>query len=283
MHHLIIGYGYCGFYLAQYLLKEHQNVTAISRHLQKEFHLSGLNHQQWDINSPLLWDKPDTILYYLIPPLAEGKQDILLGRFLENCRIKPAKIIYFGSSAVYGNHQGNWVDENAHMILEHSKQYRRVDAENKWEQYCLQNGINYALLRIGGIYGPHRLPLQNAIDRAPIIYPDQAPFINHIYVKDLAIIAAQLALQFEGKTIVNVANGNPAKMGSLQKLVGQSLGLPHPPFETFTDAWGKASSTKREFMQASKRLNITKLQSILQESLYLTSLEQGVAESMMEQ
>src|SRR5476649_2457308 len=111
MHHLIIGYGYTGCHLAKYLIGRQQSVTAVSRHLDKSQHIPSLHHIQHDINAPFLWNRQNTIIYYLIPPPTTGKHDTQLQQFLETSNIKPARLIYFGSSAVYGDKSGAWVDE----------------------------------------------------------------------------------------------------------------------------------------------------------------------------
>lgn len=74
MHHLILGYGYCGYYLAQELLKNKQQVTVVSRHLNPQFRLPQIRHILHDLMHPIHWIEPDTILYYLIPPPAQGKK-----------------------------------------------------------------------------------------------------------------------------------------------------------------------------------------------------------------
>jgi len=118
MHHLILGYGYCGYYLAKELLNQGQSVTAVSRHLDKKLKLSQLNHIAYDLNQGFQWMKPDSIIYYLIPPPSQGIEDVILRNFLTHSSIKAKKIIYFGSSAVYGNHHGEWVDEESSCLIE---------------------------------------------------------------------------------------------------------------------------------------------------------------------
>ncbi|WP_241480568.1 hypothetical protein [Legionella norrlandica] len=117
MHHLILGYGYCGYYLAQELLKRQQQVTAVSRQLKKDWELPNLHHIMHDLQYPFHWHNPNSIIYYLIPPPSQSNQDILLNQFLKQSSLNAKKIIYFGSSGVYGDHQGAWWTNHQPAIL----------------------------------------------------------------------------------------------------------------------------------------------------------------------
>lgn len=280
MHHLILGYGYCGYYLAQVLLREQQEVTAVSRHLDESMQLPGLNHVIHDLNSPFHWDQPETILYYLIPPSSQGDTDSILKHFLEQSRIHAKKIIYFGSSGVYGNHQGAWVNEESSCLIQHPRQLRRLDAEQQWITYCSRHKIEPILLRVAGIYGPQRLPVEAAKARTPLIEKDQAPLINHIYVRDLATIAYQLGQTKTPYSLYNIADGTPQPMGTLQQQVAHALNIPTAPYELWESAWEKASPMKREFMQGSKSLTIERLQSTLGNSLLFTSQNEAIKNSI---
>ncbi|MDP1602563.1 MAG: NAD-dependent epimerase/dehydratase family protein [Legionella sp.] len=280
MHHLILGYGYCGFYLANYLLSLQHPVTAVSRHLDNAFKIRGLKHLKQDINEAIAINDNNLIIYYLIPPPATGIDDTILQEFLQKTALKPAKIIYFGSSAVYGDHQGAWIDEQAPLHLTHDRQYRRLNAEQQWQAFCREKNIDGVNLRIAGIYGPDRLPTLAARNQTGIIEPQSAPYTNHIYVKDLAKIATFLALTPQAKGVFNIADGNPSPMGSLQQEVAKVLKLPPAPLLSFEQALKEASPMKREYLQASKRLRIDALETILTPSLSLTPLPQAVSESL---
>jgi nucleoside-diphosphate-sugar epimerase len=280
MHHLILGYGYCGYYLAQELLKHDQHVTALSRHLPPELQLPQLRHLNHDLNQPFNWTKSNTIIYYLIPPPSQGEKDTFLRQFLGQSMIKAKKVIYFGSSAVYGNHQGNWVNEQSTCFIDNSRQLRRLDAEQQWLNYCNPNSIQPIILRIAGIYGPQRLPIEAAKAQTPIIEGDKTPYTNHIYVKDLAAIAYLLAKCQTPYSLYNIADGDPQPMGTLQQLVAQSLGIEPATYESWKQAWERASPMKREFMKGSKRLQIELLKQSLGSNLSLTHLNDAIQQSL---
>ncbi|HHL3493230.1 TPA: SDR family oxidoreductase [Legionella pneumophila] len=280
MHHLILGYGYCGYYLAQELLEHHQQVTVVSRQLKKELELSKLHHITHDLEYPFYWNEPNSIIYYLIPPPSQGTRDTFLKQFLNQSTLNAKKIIYFGSSGVYGNHQGAWVDELSTCLIDSPRQQRRWDAEQQWLAYCQQHNKELSLLRIAGIYGPNRIPVDAAKSKIPIIKSTEAPFTNHIFVRDLALIAYLLGQKQTPFTVYNIADGNPTHMGELQQAVARVLGIESAPYESFDQAWEKASPMKREFMQASKRLKINLLKTALGEDIQFTCMYDAIKQSL---
>jgi len=275
MHHLIIGYGYCGYHLALQLLQQGEAVTAVSRHRDEQFFLPKLTHQLIDIAQGINWSNQDTVLYYLAPPLPIGNEDHLLEQFLHHSQLTVRKVIYFGSSAVYGNQQGQWVDEQTPCPISHDRQQRRLHAEQQWQRYCQQADIDCVLLRVAGIYGANRLPIAAARQQAPLLKTEHAPWTNLVYVNDLIHSVIQLAKSV-ANGVFNIADGNPQPMGTLQRLTAQRLNLPAAPQQDWQIILEGASEMKQEFMQANKRLSIDKLRQALGKSMCFTPLEQAI-------
>lgn len=283
MHHLIIGYGYTGFHLARYLINQQETVTAVSRHLDESQIVPGVEYIQHDIQTPFPWSRENTLVYYLIPPPATGRYDTILQTFLNISTIKPAKFIYFGSSAVYGDKSGELVGEETPCTPVLDRQYRRLDAERQCMTLSKAASIDCILLRIGGIFGPYRLPVEAALQGTPVIETEFAPTTNLIYVKDLVRIAALLAMKDDAKGIYNVSDGLPEPMGTLQQQTATLLKLPAAPFQSMEQALAQASPMKREFIQASKRLRIDALQMTLGQSFALTPKLTAIKESLQEE
>jgi nucleoside-diphosphate-sugar epimerase len=262
--HLLVGFGYTAGFLANLLLNDQQEVLAISRK-KPQTHLD-IQHLELDVfHSPIPIEVED-ILYYFIPPLAQYEEDILLSKCLLQLPNPPKKIIYIGSSGVYGQQDGNWVHENNACHIETLRQRQRLSAELQLEMYCEKYHIPCARLRTAGIYGPNRIPKEAVLNQSPIIQTAQAPFINHIYIKDLAKILKYLGSTITYHGIVNVADGNPQPMGTLQKTLAELLHVPKAPEISFKNSWETASEMKKEFMSQNKRLDVSLLKQLLRKS-----------------
>ena len=263
MVHVLLGYGYVAKYLALALSRAHKHVLAYSRTVSTT-HLPDMHHQVIHDASSTLNLPKEYILYYFIPPQFEHEKDVVLERYLSQLLPLPQKIIYLGSSGIYGDHQGHMVDEESTLHLQTPRQMARFAAENQLKTYAEKHAIPLARLRVAGIYGPNRLPIEAAAKQEPLIYPNEAPLINHIYVKDLAKILVKLGHDMTYHGILNICDGDPQPMGSLQSKIAAYFNYPNSPYQHFADIYAQASPMKREFMLQNKRLCDKRLSQLLQ-------------------
>jgi len=278
MNHLIVGYGYCGKYLTQTLLESNQQETTWSRSSQNLKQLpndhthEAVNIATDNFNLP----RECEVIHYLIAPPNEGKKDKLLEKFLIHLKQLPKHIIYYGSSGIYGDHQGKLIDETSRLNLKSDRQYRRHHAEQQLMAFCYKNKLKLSILRIAGIYGPDRIPLEQIKKKNPIITPSESPITNRIYVQDLVEIAVHLSKIQVGIECYNISDGNPSPMGYIQQKLCVLLNQKPLPQMRYQDYLKKASPMQKEFLSSSKQLDINKIKKILSGKFRLTSLEKGL-------
>ncbi len=272
----IIGLGYVGSYLSKRWLTAQSDVVLYSR--QQHTHNTAcrvldLDHE---FNPSVTLDGGD-LLYYLVPPAEqETHHDPRVYRLLQYLSTPPRHIVYFSTSGVYGDCLGAWIDETHPPQPQFPRHYRRLDAEQQLTQYCQTHDIALSILRVAGIYGPNRLPLQAVMQRQAIIHPEQAPITNHIHITDLVEIAYQMHAHTHGIAIYNIADGDPQAMGTLHRLLARALHLAPLPTISLAQALAEASPMRREFMLASKRLRPEKWQRTLTITAQYPTLEQGI-------
>src|SRR5215831_163181 len=63
-------------------------------------------------------------------------------------------IVYLSTIAVYGNHDGRWIDEATPLAPALTRASNRIEAERAWQALGQVQGIPVAVVRIAGIYGP---------------------------------------------------------------------------------------------------------------------------------
>lgn len=281
MKHLIVGYGYTGFYLAQALLEKKQRVWTVSRTLADSAKIKGVIHLKADIHrQPDILDMQVDVIHYLIPPLSKGRQDTALRQWLILNQTKTRKIIYYGSSGVYGDQQGMLVDEVTPCNLQFDRQYRRLDAETQLLNYGEKHDIAVILLRIAGIYGANRIPYQNIKKGICILKVSEAPWSNTIYVKDLVKIAILLATKLRRSNTFNISDGIATPMGSNHRLLAAIMQTYHVMEQSFEEIWAAASPMKKEFLSSSKKLSIEKLKKVLAKDLIFTDKVTALKESL---
>jgi nucleoside-diphosphate-sugar epimerase len=280
IQHVLMGYGYCASFLAKELLDAGLECLAIARSPNPR-PLKGLSHVCCDLKTEMPPIQHPYVLYYFIPP-SETDKDSLLAKCLGKLKQKPLKIIYLGSSGIYGEHHGQWVNESSTCLIKTPRQQARAHAEQQLNEFCQKNSIACARLRIAGIYGPDRIPIDAAQKQTPIITTSQAPYINHIYVKDLAKILLHLGHHLTYHGPLNIADGHPTPMGQMQQMLAKRLDIALAPELDFDSIWQQASAMKKEFMMQNKKLSIGQLQQLLRgSSINLTTIDSALDELMV--
>ena len=125
-------------------------------------------------------------------------------------------IVYLSTIAVYGNHDGRWIDETTPLTPALTRAGDRIEAERAWQALGAARGIPVAIIRIAGIYGPgaNALETVKAGRARRIVKPGQV--FNRIHVGDLAQIidkAIDAALTRRAGGIFNAADDEPTAPG----------------------------------------------------------------------
>lgn len=159
---------------------------------------------------------------------------------------------YLSTVGVYGNHDGNWIDETASCEPASRRSLERVEAEKAWDALSERHGTPVALLRLSGIYGPGRNAFIN-LERgtARRIIKDGQVF-NRIHVDDIAG-----TLRFLGGTntggAFNITDNEPAPPQDVVVYAAELMGVAPPPEISFEEA--DMTPMARSFYGENKRVS----------------------------
>jgi len=262
----IIGCGDIGSLLAANWLKLGANVTALVRSEASKCRLQGLglNTVDGDLDVPgSLRTLPltDTVLYYLAPPAAEGAGDSRMYHFLTALKQGnlPHRIIYISTSGVYGDTAGAWVDEESPENPQTARARRRLAAETALRQFGRAHHLPVIILRVGGIYGPDRLPRARLEKGLPLLNETECGYTNRIHADDLVRVLLQAAEKGRGDNIYNVSDGHPGNMTQYFNAVADALGLSRPPTLPMSEARNQLSEAMLSYLTESRRMDNRKL------------------------
>ncbi|MFW5833869.1 MAG: SDR family oxidoreductase [Pseudomonadota bacterium] len=132
---------------------------------------------------------------------------------------------YLGTTAVYGNRDGDWVDETSELAPTSRRGWRRVAAEKAW----LESGLPAHVFRLAGIYGPGRSALDQlrAGTARRIVKPGQV--FSRIHVEDIANVLEASIERPKPGAVYNVCDDEPAPPQDVIEYAARKLGLPVPP------------------------------------------------------
>ena len=131
---------------------------------------------------------------------------------------------YLSTVGVYGDWQGQWVDETSPTRPISERSLRRVQAERAWLEFGKDTGKRVEVFRLAGIYGPGRSVIDSlrAGTARRIVKPGQV--FNRIHVEDVARVLAAAIDKDTGHRIYNVGDDEPAPPQDVVAYAAELLG-----------------------------------------------------------
>lgn len=190
----------------------------------------------------------------------------------------PRRLIYLGTSGVYGDRGGALIDETAPAQPQTPRAVRRLDAERTLRAFGRRSGVAVSILRAPGIYAADRLPRQRLQEGTPALLSDQDSYSNHIHAADLAAACCAALLRARPGRVYNVCDASQMKMGDYFDAVADACRLPRPPRISRAEAQRLIAPLPFSFMQESRRLQNRRLTGELRLRLTYPHVAAGLAE-----
>ena len=219
------------------------------------------------------------LVYHFAPPQAEGTTDTRTRALLARLPVC-SRLVYISTSGVYGDHAGAWVDETTPPRPRTDRARRRLDAEQQLRAWGAQHAVDVLILRVGGIYGPGRLPVDR-LDGMKVVCPDEAPYSNRIHADDLATMCVLVAERGVAGDVYNAADDEPSTMTDYFYAVADSVGKARPPCVSMAEARRSFSPGMLSYLNESRRMSTAKIKA-LGAALRYPDLRSGVAASLAE-
>jgi len=280
----IIGYGYIGHKVAGLYQKQsvQTSVTARSKaslisaddFAYRSFQLDLDKKQEIEsgITTRITTEIKGANVFYFVPPPKQGLADTRLKNFLNMVKGQPQRIVLISTTGVYGDCNGDWVNETQSTNPVADRAKRRVDAERQVVAWSETYHTETIILRVPGIYAEDKLPLARLKKGLPIVNEAESPWTNRIHADDLATICYQAMETGYTQEIFNVSDGHPSTMTDYFNQVADYSGLPRPSQISLQQAEKKLSSGMMSYMQESRRISNSKMMKMLNIRLRYPSL-----------
>ncbi|MVW71875.1 SDR family oxidoreductase [Bordetella sp. 15P40C-2] len=234
---LLAGCGDLGLRVAHRLLARGAEVWALRRHppLASEDSL-GIQWIQGDLTRPHTLDDalPQNITHVVYLPAPDSRQpDVYRAVFEEGLRGLTAaldttsltRVLFVSSSAVYGDHHGEWIDEstppapmgfNGRILLQA-------------EQALFDLPCTTISLRLSGLYGPGRLQLIERLRAGTARAPRHpAHWANRIHIDDAAAAVDHLLTLPDPDPIYLGCDNTPLPLHTLYTHLARLIAAPEP-------------------------------------------------------
>jgi nucleoside-diphosphate-sugar epimerase len=185
------------------------------------------------------------------------------------------------TTGVYGDTGGELVTEDTAVAPANDRSRRRVAAERMTMDWCASRGVRCVILRVPGIYGPGRLPLERLRRDEPAIRPEDAGPGNRIHVDDL-VAACVAAIERPVTGVVNVCDGDYSSTTVFLQRTAALAGLPPPRLVSMAEARGRISPGMLAFLVESRRVDNRRMRDELGVQLAYPTLDAGITASLAE-
>ncbi len=175
---------------------------------------------------------------------------------------------------VYGEHHGDWVDEETKPAPIAPRSRERLKAEQDWQAFFGDMAIDPHIFRLPGIYGPGRNQLE-AIKRGKarrLVKPGQV--FNRVHVSDISQTLYASMLAPKAGHLFNISDDEPAPPQDVVSYACELLGIDPPPEVKFAEA--ELSPMARSFYGECKRVRNEQIKKKLGITLQYPTYREGL-------
>ena len=185
------------------------NLSTTSRSESSKENFKGINYNSYLFNSEkfdqnlLVKLKEADHILVSIPP--ENQEDLVVknfSKFLESSKVK--WITYLSATSVYGDHKGEWVNENSKTNPISNKGIARLKAENSWASLEKNNKLPVQIFRLSGIYSNEKNILVRLKSGDVKLINKKDHYFSRIHVDDIANILFKSLSKFKSGEIYNL-------------------------------------------------------------------------------
>ena len=191
------------------------NLSATSRSESSKKIFNGINYnsylfnsEKFDQNLVVKLKEADHILVS-IPP--ENQEDLVIknfSKFIESSKVK--WITYLSATSIYGDHKGEWVNENSKTNPISNNGIARLKAENAWVSLEKNKKIPLQIFRLSGIYSNEKNILIRLKSGEVKLINKKNHYFSRIHVDDISNILFKSLSKFKSGEIYNLSDDKPS-------------------------------------------------------------------------
>lgn len=184
--------------------------------------------------------------------------------------IPPEQLLYTSSTGVYGDHDGDWVDEETPIAPTTEKTRVLGDAERIARERPDEIGIDPTVVRFAGLYGPDRYRLDRYLDG-----PVTEGYLNMIHRSDAAGVLRFALSERPGEETLLAVDDEPVSKWAFADWLAEQCGVEYPPKQTKAErlADEDLSAAAKRRIETSKRCSNDRIRELGYEFAFPTYRE----------
>ena len=208
-----------------------------------------------------------------IPPI-NGKDLVIknFSKILKNCNA--TRITYLSATSVYGDHNGEWVNEGSMTKPTSSNGIARLTAENSWLTLALNKNFPLQIFRLSGIYSNEKNILQRLKYKKVNLINKKNNFFSRIHVDDIAGILFKSLSRFKSGEIYNITDDRPSSQEEITLYGVKLLNINRPKLIEVKDI---ESEMLKGFYKDSKKVSNKKMKIFFNYNLKFPTYLEGLS------
>ena len=207
-----------------------------------------------------------------IPPV--NGEDLVIKNFkIQLKNIKAKWITYLSATSVYGDHNGEWVNEKSETKPSTLNGKNRLKAENDWRVFSKENNLPLQIFRLSGIYSKQNNILKRLKTGQAKIIKKEKHFFSRIHVEDIANILFISLKKFKTNEIFNISDDQPASQEEVAVYGALLLKMNKPNPLKIEDL---EEGMLKDFYKESKKVDNKKIKNFFNYQFIYPSYKEGL-------
>ena len=207
-----------------------------------------------------------------IPPT--NHEDIVIKNFKEIIKKTKTKwITYLSATSVYGNHDGQWVNENSETKPTSTNGIKRLNAEKQWLKFSSENNLPLQIFRLSGIYSIQNNILKRLISGQAKIVKKDNHYFSRIHVEDIANLLFHSMKKFKRNEIYNISDDKPSSQQEIASYGSKLLKIKSPEF---LELDALEDGMLKDFYKDSKKVDNRKVKKFFNYKLIYPTYQEGL-------
>jgi nucleoside-diphosphate-sugar epimerase len=207
-----------------------------------------------------------------IPP--KNNVDIVLEKFKKFFEESSFDwVTYLSATSVYGNHEGQWVNENTNPKPTSKRGIERLNAEISWLNFFKESNLPVQIFRLAGIYSFENNILERLKTGTARIVEKKNHFFSRIHVDDIAEILSLSLKTFKAGEVFNISDDYPCSNKEITEYTANLMKIKIPNKIKVNDI---KSKMLKEFYKDSKKISNKKMKSFFSYELKYPTFKEGL-------
>ena len=185
----------------------------------------------------------------------------------------PKWITYLSATSVYGDHKGEWVNEESETKPTSANGIDRLAAEKSWMLFAENSMLPFQIFRLSGIYSDQRNILARLKSGNTNIINKKNHFFSRIHVEDIANVLFKSLSNFKSSEIYNISDDKPSSSEEVTLYGVKLLNVDIPKSIEIKDI---ESEMLKNFYKESKKVSNKKMKSFFDYNLKFPTYVEGL-------